>query len=77
MKLLPTAVLIFRGVNSGNEIYLFAYGGNCPACDAVPCPPYDYRTLRISPFALNLGEHTVYDNTTGEALFTFYVTGED
>jgi hypothetical protein len=61
----------------GGGIYLFAFRGECMACDDDSCPPFDTGRLHISAFALGLGEHVIYDSVTGNMLGRFYITGED
>ena len=47
------------------------------ACYDDSCPPDETRRVEISPFALNLGEHTVMGSDSGEVLYRFFVMGED
>lgn len=63
--------------NSSNEIYLFAFKGDCLACYDDSCPPSEVKSLRISPNVLSMGEYRVYDSTTGTFLYRFYITGGD
>ena len=61
----------------GNRMHLFGFGGECMACYDDSCPPDETRSVEISAFALNIGEHTVIAEDTGEALYRFFVVGED
>lgn len=56
---------------------IFAFSGLCPECDDAPCPQEHTTILSIPPTALFIGAYTVYNDFTGEELFSFRVTSAD
>jgi hypothetical protein len=65
------SLVAFDLFSSSNEIYLFAFKGDCTACTDDSCPPSEVKSFRISPNALDVGEYRVFDSATRTFLYQF------